>query len=193
MPFVERRHAMAQDAILVIGCPSDPRGAGYKIPTYGFTWYVGLYSNETTDNNGIIVDDSDLPDAFTVTISSVLDGTSNTIMFAERPPPANGHWGWWDSRCCTQDTISPIVGGSDNYSYGIFGQCPDPAYYRPANVQDNCVFNALSSFHSGGGNFCMADGSVRTIAYSVTGVMCGSTTLLEALASRNGTEVISDF
>ena len=192
LPFVAQPNAIAQDAILVIGCPSDPRGPGYKIPTYGFTWYVGVYSNETSDNNGIIVDDTNLNEAITVPISSVRDGTSNTLMLAERPPPANGHWGWWDSKCCTQDTISPI-GGNDSYGYGIFGECPDPAYYRPGNVQDNCVFNSLSSFHSGGGNFCMADGSVRTIAYDVDKVMCGNSTLLEALASRNGAEVISDF
>jgi prepilin-type processing-associated H-X9-DG protein len=193
MPFIAHRNVIAQDAVLVMGCPSDPRGPGYKIPTYGFAWYVGVYSNETSDNNGIIVSDSDLNETITASISSVRDGTSNTLMLAERPPPANGHWGWWDSKCCTQDTISPIVGGNDSYGYGIFGECPDPAYYRSGNVQDNCTFNSLSSFHSGGGNFCMADGSVRTIAYDIAHVMCGSTTLLEALASRNGAEVISDF
>ena len=193
MPLIDHPNAIAQDAILVIGCPSDPRGPGYKIPTYGFTWYVGLYSNEWTDNNGIIVDDSALSDKLTVSISSVQDGTSSTILFGERPPPADGQWGWWDSRCCADDTISPIVGGSDDYGHGIFGTCPDPAYYRPGDVRDNCVFNSLSSFHPGGGNFYMADGSVRTIAYQVAHIQCGDITLLEALTSRNGGEFTAEY
>lgn len=193
MPLIEHPNAIAQNSVLLFGCPSDPRGPDYKIPTYGFTWYVGVYSNETTDNNGIIIDDSDSAEIQTISFSSVSDGASNTILLAERPPPSDGQWGWWDSRCCTQDTISPVVGGSDNYESGAFGSCPDPAYYRTGDVRDNCTFNSLSSFHFGGGNFCMTDGSVRTIAFHVAKTKCGDTTLLEALVSRNGAEVISDF
>ena len=193
MPLIDRPRAIAQDAVLLIGCPSDPRGPNYKIPTYGFTWYVGVFSNRHTENNGIIVDDTDLKQPFTVSILSVRDGTSNTIMLGERPPPADGQWGWWDSECCLEDTISPIVGDRKFYSNGVFGSCPDQAYYRPADVHDNCAFHSLWSAHSGGGNFCMGDGSVRTIAYHIARTRCGNTTLLEALASRDSGEVTSDY
>ncbi len=193
VPLLDRPKAIAQDAVLLLGCPSDPRGPGYKIPTYGFTWYVGVFSNRKNENNGIIVDDSDLKEPFTVSISNIWDGTSNTIMLGERPPPADGQWGWWDSECCLEDTISPIVGDRKFYSNGIFGSCPDQAYYRSGDVRDNCAFHSLSSSHSGGGNFCMGDGSVRSIAYHVAKTPCGKTTLLEALASRSGKEVTSDY
>lgn len=193
MPLIEQPNAIAQDAILLLGCPSDPRGPNYKIPTYGFTWYVGVYSNPKTENNGVIVDDSDGNGKYTVSISMVRDGTSNTIMLGERSPPADGQWGWWDTKCCIEDTISPVVGKRDRYSNGIFGSCPEPAYYRPADARDNCTFNSLSAYHAGGGNFCMADGSVRTIAFHVVETKCGDKTLLEVLASRSGSEILSEY
>ena len=193
MPLIHHPKAIAQDSVLLLGCPSDPRGPDYKIPTYGFTWYVGVFTHRKSENDGIIVDDTDLKDKFTVSISSVRDGTSNTIMLAERPPPADGQWGWWDSKCCLEDTVSPVVGDRKFYSNGAFGSCPQVAYYGPGDVQDNCAFNSLWSNHAGGGNFCMGDGSVRTIAYQVAKVKCGNTTLLEALASRNGREVTGQY
>lgn len=194
MKFVEKPSAIAQDAVLVLGCPADPRGPDYRIPTYGFTWYAGVYSNTYTLNNGIIVDDSDLPDKLTVSIPSIFDGTTNTILFGERPPPGDGQWGWWDSKCCTEDTISPVRGNSHVYSNGIHGNCPNPAVFKPGDVLDNCSFNALWACHSAGGNFCMGDGSVRTIAYAAGSTKVGTTTLLEALASRNGREPVpSEF
>jgi prepilin-type N-terminal cleavage/methylation domain-containing protein/prepilin-type processing-associated H-X9-DG protein len=193
MPLLDRHRAIAQDSISVITCPSDPRGTNYKIPTYGFTWYVGVYSNEDVENDGIIIDDSELGHKCTVSISNVSDGTSNTILLAERAPPADGQWGWWDSKCCTEDTLSPIVGSRKYYSNGIFGTCPDPAYYGRADARDNCTFNSLSSFHVGGGNFCMADGSVRMIAFHAAKTRCSTKTLLEALTSRRGGESCSDY
>jgi hypothetical protein len=189
-PYIEQPYARVQDSIFMLGCPSDPRGADYQIPAYGFTWYVGVSSNPNTQNNGIIVDDSRLNGRFFVTMTSVTDGTSNTVMIAERPPPADGQWGWWDSACCIEDGISPIQGNRNKYSSSINGNCPDPAVYRQGDVLDNCFFNALWSCHTQGGNFCMGDVSVRTIAYDVGNQPLGGFTLLEALASRNGGEVV---
>ncbi len=56
MPFIEKPVVRVQDAVPVLGCPSDPRGTDYTVPGYGFTWYVGVYSNPTTLNSGIMVD-----------------------------------------------------------------------------------------------------------------------------------------
>ena len=144
-PHVEQPNVRVQDAVAIFGCPSDPRGPGYTIPAYGFTWYVGVYSSPAYVNNGIIVDDSSLHIKFLVTSAMVADGMSNTIMFSERPPPADGQWGWWDSPCCTQDTISPARGIRNPYSSSTFGNCPNTAIYQRGNYQDNCAFNALWS------------------------------------------------
>ncbi|MCA8994851.1 MAG: DUF1559 domain-containing protein [Planctomycetaceae bacterium] len=195
LPFVEVPVARVQDAVPILGCPSDPRGTNYTVPDYGFTWYVGVYSNPDEFNNGIIVDDSDLRTKFTVSVDRVTDGMSTTILLAERPPSEDGHKGWWDSRCCHEDTMSPIVGERRPYSSGRHGQrCPDTAYYGQDDYRNRCAFNRIWSYHRGGGLFCMGDGSVRMINYEVAEQSIGSETILEALASRNGNEVIpNDF
>jgi prepilin-type N-terminal cleavage/methylation domain-containing protein/prepilin-type processing-associated H-X9-DG protein len=193
-PHIEQPNARVQDAIRLLGCPADPRGPEYKVPAYGFTWYVGVYSNPAAEGNGILVDDSKQKTASRVTPELVADGASNTVLLAERPPPADGQWGWWDSACCIQDTLSPVRGDDKIYSSGRFGKCPDPAPYQPGNVRDNCAFNAVWAFHSPGGNFCMGDGSVRAISFAAGNQPVGAVTLLEALASRAGSEVVgSDY
>ncbi len=196
-PFIEQPYARVQDAIVLLGCPADPRGTTFTAQGYGFTWYVGVYSNPTYVNNGIIIDEKvelAAGSALKITNEAITDGTSNTILIAERPPPADGQWGWWDSRCCIQDGISPVIGQSVQpafYSSGINGNCPSPTTYQRGNVQDNCAFNAVWANHVQGANFCMGDGSVRTIAYQAGNQTIGLATLMEALASRNGNETVS--
>ncbi len=190
-PFIEQSNARVQDSIRIIGCPADPRGQNYTIPSYGFTWYVGVYSNPDAENSGIIVDDSKLKVAYRITPESVTDGLANTLLLAERPPPADGKWGWWDSACCIEDSISQIRGDPRVYSSSDFGNCAKPATFRAGNVQDNCSFNAISALHATSGNFCMGDGSVRSMTFASGTRVLGNTTLLEALASRSGGEVLA--
>jgi prepilin-type N-terminal cleavage/methylation domain-containing protein len=193
MPFIEKPVVRVQDAVPVLGCPSDPRGPEYRVPDYGFTWYVGIYSNPFTVNNGVIVDDADLDEKLTVEVRDISDGLSNTILLAERPPSSDGKKGWWDTRCCIEDTMSPALGEREPYSSGKSGRCPDIAYYGPGDYEDRCSFNRLWSNHRGGSFFCLADGSVRMISYNIAQTPAGAATLLEALASRQSSEVITDF
>jgi prepilin-type processing-associated H-X9-DG protein len=131
----------------------------------------------------------------TVAAGQVRDGLSNTLLIAERPPPGDGQWGWWDTRCCTYDTISPVRGTATVYSSSnLGGPCADPAPYQAGDYRDNCAFNAVWSVHTGGGNFALGDGSVRVITYDAGNRPAGANSLLEALASRNGEEVLpSEF
>jgi prepilin-type N-terminal cleavage/methylation domain-containing protein/prepilin-type processing-associated H-X9-DG protein len=106
-----------------------------------------------------------------VTISEVTDGTSNTISFSEFAhgllskndyvPGTFFDWGWWTS--------------------GNLGDTTFTEYYPPnvqKRLQGNCLVtgvvdqggafvDAASSFHPGGVNVAMADGSVRFIKDSV--------------------------
>jgi prepilin-type N-terminal cleavage/methylation domain-containing protein len=189
-PYIEQPYSRVQDVIPLLGCPADPRGTTYSMPAYGFTWYVGIYSNPANVNNGILVDDSKLKSPLRITPLAVKDGTTYTILITERPPPGDGQWGWWDSPCCIQDSLSPARGDTTIYSSGINGNCPNPAIYQSGSVQDNCAFNAVWANHPQGAHFCMGDGSVRVISYGSGNRAVGAITLLEALASRNGGEII---
>jgi prepilin-type N-terminal cleavage/methylation domain-containing protein/prepilin-type processing-associated H-X9-DG protein len=189
--YIEQPNARVQDAVRGLGCPFDPRRTDYAHPAYGFTWYVGVYPDPATESAGILVDDSKLKGPRRITPGAVTDGASNTFLLAERPPPADGQWGWWDSACCIQDTISPVRGDRKVYSSGPNGNCPVPAVYGPGDMTDNCSFNAVWAFHGSGGNFVMGDGSVRTISFEAGNRPIGGTTLLEALASRSGGEIVA--
>jgi prepilin-type N-terminal cleavage/methylation domain-containing protein len=191
LPFIEQGNRKAQDAIPIMGCPMDPRGTTFNVASYGFTWYVGIYSNLSTPNNGILVDDSALNLKVTIRQTAITDGASNTILLAERPPPADGQWGWWDSPCCTQDTISPARGDTVPFSSGVRGNCPRPAIYQLGLVEDNCSFNTVWGNHLAGANFCMGDGSVRIITFARGNETVGPLSVLEALASRAGNEPVS--
>src|SRR5262249_15715742 len=104
--------------------------------------------------------------------------------------PGDGQWGWWDSPCCIQDTMSPARGDTTIYSSGNNGNCPNPAIYQYGSGQDNCAFNAVWANHLHAGNFCMGHGSGRAIAFPTGNQSVGAITLLEALASRSGSEVV---
>lgn len=189
-PYIEQKQARTQDAIPLLGCPSDPRGPTYSIPTYGFTWYAGVYSNQYSQNDGILVDDSTLHEKLLVTIASVTDGLSNTILLAERPPAGDGLLGWWDSPW-SGDAIAPARGNRSLVSSSSFGNCPNIATYRLGNYQDNCYFNVIWSHHLPGGNVCLGDGSVRTISYAAGNRVLAKLSVMEALATRSGNEVVS--
>jgi prepilin-type N-terminal cleavage/methylation domain-containing protein/prepilin-type processing-associated H-X9-DG protein len=147
-----------------------------------------------------------------VTVSSVSDGTSNTIGFGEhahsllsKADNSFYKWNWWVS--------------------GNYGDTAFTVYY-PINVQkrsenyDNeteagAFINAATSFHPGGANFSFCDGSVRflkdtisTWTFDATGIPLGVARdangvwqvtnptiykpgIYQALGSINGGEVIS--
>lgn len=190
-PHIEQSQARTQDAILVLGCPADPRGPNYSIPTYGFSWYVGVFSNWAYYNDGIVVDDSALNAKLTVAMKQVTDGLSNTVLMAERPPSADGLLGWWDSPWAG-DALTPVRGKRSPVSSSSYGNCPLVSTYRQGNYLDQCYFNAVWSNHAGAGNVCFGDGSVRSLPYAAGNEPLGASTLFEALVTRAGDETTRD-
>jgi prepilin-type N-terminal cleavage/methylation domain-containing protein/prepilin-type processing-associated H-X9-DG protein len=161
-------------------CPSDPRPLTAPQPaTFAYTSYLGVTGSDNSvsaqvkgPSNGIF----DVSSAGT-RLTDVTDGTSNTLMLGERPPAANlvyGHWANsdYDSLLSTR-------------SYLGYSDCVYPGLYGPGNINGPCSgdSNHFWSFHSGGGNWAFADGSVHFLPYSASAVTI-------PLGSRNGGEVV---
>jgi prepilin-type N-terminal cleavage/methylation domain-containing protein/prepilin-type processing-associated H-X9-DG protein len=123
-----------------------------------------------------------------VTMSTINDGMSNTLLIGERPPGPSetGDWGWWAGRNDWDIIMYPTVVKLDAPPSVISGYkgCNFPAVYAAGDLANGCDQNHFWSLHTGGGNWTMADGSVHFISYSVTSAV------LDALATRDCGEVI---
>lgn len=135
-----------------------------------------------------------------VALEKISDGSSNTIMIGERPPTPNKFWGWWSFSGA--DTNVPVYRVTLQYRFsdGSWSAnatnkpCPTPATFAPHDVNSFCSFNTPSSIHPGGGNFIFADGHVSFLTYAISQPHpTTGATIIEALVSRNGGEVVSNF
>ena len=134
-----------------------------------------------------------------VKLAEVTDGLSNTILLGEcagRPKLyQNGRLiadgatpkTWSGSASVTRPFPTGGVWASHNKGFVVDGALPDGnTAVRPGTCSINCSNdNELYSFHSGGAEVLMADGSVKFISASLP------IEQLVALVSRNGSEVVS--
>jgi prepilin-type N-terminal cleavage/methylation domain-containing protein len=129
------------------------------------------------------------------TMSSISDGTSNTLVVGEKFVPTNeyagGHWaddvgpfGGWDPDVMRSTVSNPLT-------------LPNPSQDAPFNRTEltanryNTKWQAagwiMGSAHAGGINACMGDGSVRVINYSI------APAIFNALGHRSDGTVTSNF
>ena len=186
-------------------CPSDARG-GVKwtdgVDSMALTSYMGCSGTNqfrespvTTDptlggQNGILFVNSG------VKIAGIIDGTSNTLMLGERPPSSTLDYGWqWAG-----SGDAPYFGATD-VVLGVHEKngtpTAQPDFFRPGAIIDPNDIHRFHfwSLHPGGGNWALADGSVRFISYSASAaqVVVSSPNrpinVIEAMATRAGGEV----
>jgi prepilin-type processing-associated H-X9-DG protein len=134
-----------------------------------------------------------------VRMADVTDGTSNTLMVGERPPTSDYFFGWWFAGSGVDNSGSGdvVLGARDTALEELLVNFPDPilAHYRqckgkmkvglhPGQISNHCDQAHFWSLHAGGANFLMADGSVHFLSYAADSI-------LPALATRNGGEVVS--
>lgn len=185
-------------------CPSDPRTAVAWENSFIYTLarphptlvtvrlalnsYLGNGGALTRLRDGVIVADG------RISLLHVTDGTSNTLLFGERPPPADVRFGWlyvgWGVRASGNGELSSVMGVLDPNPFarpGTNPECgPGPFPFRQPdlNATPDCAMFQYWSLHGGGANFAFADGSVRFLRYEANSI-------LPALATRAGGEVVT--
>ncbi len=115
-----------------------------------------------------------------VRLSSVTDGTSNTISAGESLPAQRADNNVWQYSANADGTTVPI-----NYPTPV--NCDIAGGFGTSNWQSRCSYanTGFKSHHPGGANFVFVDGSVHFIKQSIAmPTYC-------ALGSRNGAEVVS--
>jgi prepilin-type N-terminal cleavage/methylation domain-containing protein/prepilin-type processing-associated H-X9-DG protein len=178
-------HNGMSTVVPVFGCPMDQRTKTPQrrnlpyIRDMAYTSYVGVLGIDHQTTNGVLYFNS------AVALIHITDGTSNTLMVGERPPSADLNHGMWYTDQGFDGYAGGIILGARERHSGRFSKCPlGPYNFRPAKVTDPCSHFHFWSLHSGGGNFLLADGSVRFFGY-------GADSVLPALATRDGGESVA--
>lgn len=186
----------------VLICPSDilpstvgttypnfnPAGDRYAYSSFGGSGGIKSFSpNRSPTRDGIFFLNS------AIRMSDIIDGTSQTLLFGERyhrDPDYDANagsytrltdWGYW----------SPTTGVNGVGDVTLSALVPIN-YNHPAGTPVNDAYedqriSAFGSGHTGGSQFCLADGSVRFISENI------SQTVLTSLATRRGGEVVGEF
>ncbi len=178
----------------VYTCPSNVRpttttsgGTIYELESYmGVTGTTSGTNWGTPSADGILYVNS------SVQIVSVSDGTSNTVAVGERPCTGDLYYGWgmapYGTGAGDGDTV---LGANDTALASNFGDLTtnvgflQPRINQATNTTSEIDGAHFWSFHIGGGNFALADGSVRYMTYSA------ASPVFRALATRNGGEVFA--
>jgi prepilin-type N-terminal cleavage/methylation domain-containing protein/prepilin-type processing-associated H-X9-DG protein len=200
-----RNQEVSNTPIKTFLCPSAPARSGPYTYTFNFppfpsmTWQA--YPADYTPLSGV---SQQLATFLTLTAAgtalegalaadqrrSVLlpDGTSNTILMAE----VAGKDQLYRAGRATGQQLTGFNGGMGGWAdatsggSGLYGSSNDGTT-APGNCAVNCSNDyGLYSFHSGGANLLMGDGSVRFVTASV------NIRTLAAQVTYNGGEVISD-
>ena len=172
------------------GCPSDPESG--KVGSTGFQGNYVLCAGDTdfhgggTRLNGLFYVRS------SIGMKDIPDGTSNTLMVGEIVMTndsvdrdfSGNYFNGWDMESCFSTLNGPNTSAVDiHYGAGCgstdFSPCIDDS------SQTSVVY--ARSWHRGGVQFALADGSVRFISENV------DLTTYQDLGTREGTETIGEF
>jgi prepilin-type N-terminal cleavage/methylation domain len=204
--FESPNDVLTSTPLSVFQCPSNPNASQkreFEGAAFGRTDYSGLYhaalgndafppSQKYPSPNGIMNGATFSPrgtwdpDARNVSIRDITDGLSNTIVIGEAPNSQHGLWGGHKNFFTQQANI--------NARYTIAGATPylvcDVNQWTPGvEIGDlGCNYGqSLHSYHTGGAQLCMGDGSVRFVGENI------SFDVIQALVTYADGDVVPEF
>jgi prepilin-type N-terminal cleavage/methylation domain-containing protein/prepilin-type processing-associated H-X9-DG protein len=187
-------------SIQMYTCPSDVNGGKVKtisgIQNQALTSYLGNAGSIAglpagLPFNGVLFGESK------IRIEDISDGSSNTIAVGERPTNSSLVYSWWFAGYGYDGMgTGEVVMTSNDLSLAYFfiydhfgllcnGMAAQKIGLQPGRPDVACDSAHYWSYHSGGAQFVMCDGSVRFLAYSKNNI-------LVPLTTRSGGEVFSD-
>ncbi|MBA4065097.1 MAG: prepilin-type cleavage/methylation domain-containing protein [Isosphaera sp.] len=193
LPFHNPPHAGYATVVPLYVCPADPRlRSPLRYPSgdeAAFTSYLGVEGYVDSARVRYLPGMLGVQLSPGARVAQVTDGTSQTVMVGERPPPASLQAGRWYARVA--DAAAVPNPGPDE---AMPAETPKPATevecrlagtrYGPGVVENPCDRYHFWSLHPAGANWLFADGSVRYLPYTARD-------LIPALATRAGGEVVS--
>ena len=175
-------HVGFQTVLPVVGCPSDPV-SGQTHFTRGrylvaCTDYLGVHGTNYQAGDGVF------GSGMVIELSDITDGLSNTLLIGERPPSTDFWYGWWYASGGVFDATLGVA-EVNPLEDGVMNNCPRGPYSYAAGTNVQCDTFHFWSYHPGGANFALADGSVRLIPYGTADAT------MQSLATRSGGEPVS--
>jgi prepilin-type N-terminal cleavage/methylation domain-containing protein len=179
-------HLGIMTPLRVLACPTDARVTAVQATHDGYRValgsYLGVSGTSYSAFDGVLYLNS------RTRLLDITDGTSNTLAAGERPPSPDFWYGWWYAAFGRygNGSADTILGVQEVKWPGaeFASQCPSGPYsFVAGTITEQCDLFHFWSFHSGGANFIVCDGSVRFIAYSAAPI-------LPALATRSGGEAV---
>lgn len=180
-PFQPTPHSSLSHFNTTIACPSDrfhstPQlSTRYKIDVAS-TSYLGISGLASQTPQGILFYDSQ------VRPNDVTDGLSMTLLVGERPISGAFNLGWWYAG------LGASGRGDLDHTLGVQEQLQSPPSWLTCESRSfvfpkrdpasDCDAMNFWSYHPGGAQFVLADGTVRFLSY-------GCDTVLRPMATRN--------
>ena len=201
--------AAASEAVGLLQCPSDPASGRVPGSTFGGTNYVASSGSGTVNNGSLVRADGVFFLTSAVRFRDLLDGTSHTVAFSERTLGSGVALGTstpFDNlyilelgsgvdvsvgNCATQGTGSWYSQRSAKWILGNYGNTLYNHFYTPNSTTWDCMnlaqqkgFLSARSYHPGGVQVLLCDGSVRLVTDSI------DASLWRGNATRAGREFV---
>lgn len=183
-------HVGLRTLVKAYQCPADDRQAYLHRSSIGvvvaMTGYLGVSGvGDELLPSGVIYSES------STRFTDVTDGTSNTLLFGERPPTPDYLCSWWYMGFAHTASepylpVQALRGSPEGSTLGAayYSCSPGPYSFTNGDLTSVCHAYHFWSLHPGGAYFAFCDGSVKFVRYEANPIM-------PALATRSGGETAS--